>query len=386
MSDNNNMKAPRLYLSPPHLSGKEIEYVRDALDANWVAPVGPQLDAFEALFRERIGVQHAVAVSSGTAALHLAMRHLELNPGDEVLCSTFSFCATANPIRYERATPVFLDSEWASWNMDPNLLEEELRDCDQRGKLPRAVVVVDILGHAADIDTLQAITGRYEIPVIEDAAQALGTNYKDRSAGASAYASTFSFNGNKIITTSAGGMLCTNDAHLAENARFFRAQARDPAPYYLHSQVGYNYALSNILAAVGLGQMEVLDQRVAALRRIRDYYQEGLHDVDGITFMPEAEYTKSNCWLTSILVDESKFGLACGEICEALERHNIEARRLWKPLHTQPVFSQVSRHRGGDIAQQIFDQGICLPSGSAMSDQDLDRVINGIKQLHAERV
>jgi pyridoxal phosphate-dependent aminotransferase EpsN len=377
------LDAPRLYLSPPHLSGKEIEYVSEALNANWVAPMGPQLDAFEAMFRERIGVEHAVAVSSGTAALHLAMRHLQLKPDDEVLCSTFTFCGSANPIRYEQAIPVFIDSEWESWNMDPNLLEEELRACDKRGKLPRAVVVVDILGHAVDIDTIRSIASRYDVPIVEDAAQALGSTYKDRSVGSSAFIATFSFNGNKIITTSAGGMLCTNDAQVAKNARFYRAQARDPAPYYLHSKVGFNYALSNLLAAVGMGQMEVLDDRVAALRRIRDYYVRGLGQLNGLRFMPEAEYTKSNCWLTSMLIDPGQFGASCGEICEELEKQNIEARRLWKPLHTQPVFAEISRHRGGDVAGKIFEQGICLPSGSAMTDGDLDRVIEAIKSLHA---
>jgi pyridoxal phosphate-dependent aminotransferase EpsN len=359
------------------MSGREQAYINQVFEENWIAPVGPQLDQFERRFAERIGVAHAVGVASGTAALHLILRHLGLQPGDEVICSSFTFCASANPIVYESAKPVFIDSDWISWNLDPHLLEDELTHCARRGRLPRAVVVVDILGQSADMDAINEIAGRHEIPVIEDAAEALGATYKDRTAGANSWASFFSFNGNKIITTSGGGMICTNDSELADNARFLATQARDPAPYYLHTQIGFNYRLSNVLAAVGLGQLEVLDERVAARRRIRDYYAQHLSSVDGISMMPEAPYGKSNCWITTILIDPQRFGTGCDEVRQALEAENIEARRVWLPMHSQPIFSEC-RHRGGDVSDEIFRGGLCLPSGSAMTEEDLERTVRTI--------
>lgn len=370
----------RLYMSPPHMSGREQPHIDQAFAENWIAPVGPQLDQFERQFAQRIGVEFGVAVASGTAALHLVLRHLNLQPDDEVICSTFTFCASANPIVYERAQPVFIDSDWASWNLDPNLLEDELTECAGRGRLPRAVIAVDILGQSADMDAICQIAGRYEIPVIEDAAEALGGSYKDRPAGASGWASIFSFNGNKIITTSGGGMICSDDGQLAENARFLATQARDPAPYYLHTQIGFNYRLSNVLAAVGLGQLEVLDQRVAARRRIRDYYAKHLGVLDGISMMPEASYGKSNCWITTILVDPERFGATCEDLRQVLESQNIEARRVWLPMHAQPAFSGC-RYRGGEVADQIFRRGLCLPSGSAMTDEDLQRVVQAVREV-----
>jgi dTDP-4-amino-4,6-dideoxygalactose transaminase len=369
----------RLYMSPPHMSGREQPYIDQVFAENWIAPVGPQLDQFERQFAQRIGVAFGVAVASGTAALHLILRHLNLQPDDEVICSTFTFCASANPIVYEHAQPVFIDSDWASWNLDPNLLEDELTECARRGRLPRAVIAVDILGQSADMDAICQIAGRYEIPVIEDAAEALGGTYKDRPAGSSGWASFFSFNGNKIITTSGGGMICSDDGQLAENARFLATQARDPAPYYLHTQIGFNYRLSNVLAAVGLGQLEVLDDRVAARRRIRDYYAQHLGVLDGISMMPEASYGKSNCWITTILVDPERFGANCEDVRQALESQNIEARRVWLPMHAQPAFSGC-RHRGGEVADEIFRRGLCLPSGSAMTDEDLKRVVQAVRE------
>lgn len=368
----------RLYHSPPHMSGREQEYVNEVFEQNWIAPVGPHLDRFERQFAERIGVRHAVAVSSGTAALHLILRHLGLQSGDEVVCPTFTFCASANPIAYERACPLFIDSDWVCWNLDPNLLEEELRECSQRGQLPRAIIVVHILGQCADMDAICAIADRYEIPLIEDAAEALGAEYKQRAAGSASWASFFSFNGNKIITTSGGGMICTNDETLDEHVRFLATQARDPATYYLHSQIGFNYRLSNVLAAIGLAQLEVLDDRVAARRRIRDYYGQHLSDLDGISFRPEAEFGRSNCWLTTILLDPKRFGATCEQVRVHLEAQNIESRRVWKPLHTQPVFSDC-RHRGGDVAEDIFGSALCLPSGTELNDDDLDRVVRAIR-------
>lgn len=371
---------PRLYLSPPHMSGRERAYIDDVFAENWIAPVGPQLQRFEQQFARQIGVAHALAVSSGTGALHLILRHLGLQPDDEVLCSTFTFCASANPIVYEHARPVFIDSDRVSWNLDPQLVEDELKDCARRGRLPRAVIAVDILGQSADLDAIEQIALRYEVPVIEDAAEALGATYKDRPVGSTSWCSIFSFNGNKIITTSGGGMVCSDDGQLVEHASFLATQARDPAPYYQHSQIGFNYRLSNVLAAVGLAQLEVLGERVAARRRIRDYYFQHLSDLDGIQFMPEAPYGRSNCWISTILVDADRFGATCDEIRLALEQRNIEARRVWKPLHAQPVFSGC-RRRGGEVAEDLFQRGLCLPSGTAMTQDDLRRVVAAIREV-----
>jgi dTDP-4-amino-4,6-dideoxygalactose transaminase len=373
------MPLPRIYLSPPHLSGAERALVGAALDSNWVAPCGPELRQFEERMCARIGVGHAVALASGTAALHLALRHLKLKSSEEVICSTLTFCASANPIVYEQANPVFLDSDAATWNLDPNLLEEELRDAAIRGQLPRAIVVVDIFGQPADMDALAQIAGRYEIPIIEDAAEALGSTYKNRSIGRDGWCSVFSFNGNKIITTGGGGMLCSDDASLVDAARYLATQARDPAPHYEHSQIGFNYRLSNLLAAVGLAQLDVLDDYVRARRRVGDCYRAALSNLDGISFMPEAAYGVANRWLSVICVDSAAFGCGREELRAQLESANIESRPVWKPLHMQPVF-QNYRRRGGAVAERLFAEGLCLPSGSAMTDADLERVIQVIRE------
>ena len=374
------MSQRRLYHSPPHMSGLELEYIADAIRSNWVAPVGPQLDEFERLFVQRIGTQHAVAVTTGTAAIHLALRYLDLQRGDEVVCSSFTFCASANPIMYEQATPVFIDSDKISWNMDPNLLEEELSECAKKGRLPRALIVVDILGQSADMDAIVSIASQYEIPVIEDAAEALGGMYKERSVGTAGWASTFSFNGNKVITTSGGGMLCSDDEGLIEQARFLATQARDPAPYYEHSKIGFNYRLSNLLAAVGIAQLKVLDERVNKRRSIFEFYKERLGILPGITMMPIAEYGVPNYWLSVIQVDASSCGATAEDIRLRLEADNIESRRVWKPMHCQPVFKDC-RMRGGDVAEELFETGLCLPSGTAMNEDDLERVVVPIEQV-----
>lgn len=363
----------RLYLSPPHMSGREQAYLAEVFDSNWIAPAGPHLEQFERRLADYVGVRHAVAVSSGTAALHLALRHLNVQPGDEVLCSTLTFCASANPIVYEGARPVLVDSEPTSWNMDPNLVEEELASCAARGKLPRAVVAVDIYGQSADIDAICEIASRYEIPVIEDAAEALGSTYRGRHVGTTAWASFFSFNGNKIITASGGGMLCSNDAELVDHARFLATQARDPAPHYQHSTVGYNYRMSNVLAAIGLGQLDVLDHRVQKRRQIFDVYRRQLQHLPGLSFMPEAPWGRSNRWLTVVEIDPLEFGAAVEDVRLALEAENIEARPVWKPLHMQPVFARC-RRRGKTVAEKIFRHGLCLPSGSTMTKVDVQRV------------
>ena len=360
------------------MSGREVDYVADVIASNWVAPVGPHLTKFEEAFARYIGVEHAAAVTTGTAAIHLVLRQLDLQPGDEVICSTFTFCASANPITYEHATPVFIDSDWTSWNMDPNLLEEELKDCAQRGRLPRAILVVDILGQSADLEAIQDIAGRYEIPVIEDAAEALGGKYRGRSVGKTAWCSVFSFNGNKIITTSGGGMLCSDDQLLIEKTKFLATQARDPAPYYQHSEIGFNYRMSNVLAAIGLAQLEVLDERVAARQQIFQYYKSRLRQLPGVTLMPEADFAESNYWLSVIRIDPAQFGATAEQVRQELEKENIESRPVWKPLHQQPVFAG-TRCRGGKVAEQLFETGLCLPSGTALTTEDLDRICSQVE-------
>ena len=345
----------------------------DAFDSNWIAPLGPHVDAFEREFCDTVGVPHAAALSSGTAVLHLALLLLGVGSGDEVLVSTFTFAATANVVKYLGAKPVFIDSDRETWNMDPGLLEEELAECSRRGQLPKAVVAVDLYGQCADYDRILAVCGRYGVPVVEDAAEALGAAYKGKPAGSFGAAAAFSFNGNKIITTSGGGMFVSADRSLVDRARHLATQARDPAPHYQHSVVGYNYRMSNLLAAVGRGQLRVLRDRVARKREIFHYYQRVLGDLPGISFMPTAGYGEPNYWLTCILVDPARFGVTREDIRLALEKENIESRPLWKPMHLQPVFKDC-RVRGGSASEEIFRDGLCLPSGTALTDMELERV------------
>ena len=374
----------RLYLSPPHLGPDEAALVAETLASNWISSVGPQLDAFEREVATLLGVPHAVALASGTAALHLALRHLGVGPGDEVWCSSLTFAASANPIVYERATPVFIDSEERSGNLDPTLLAQALDDAARRGRLPRAVVVVDLYGQCADYDPILAACARHGVPVIGDAAEALGAQYKGRAAGSLGWCGVISFNGNKIITTSGGGMLVSHDEALITHARKLATQARDPAAHYQHSEIGFNYRLSNVLAAIGRGQLRVLEQRVEARRRINARYGELLAGVPGITLMPEERFgstaTRANRWLTVIQVDEALSGCAPETIRLALEREDIESRPVWKPLHLQPVFSSC-RMIGGAVAERLFARGLCLPSGSAMGDADLARVAQVVRKL-----
>lgn len=371
----------RIYLSPPHIGEMELELVKDAFASNWVAPLGPHVDAFEKEFAALIGVRHAAALSSGTAALHLALRLLQLEPGDEVICSSLTFVASANPIVYEGGRPVFIDADPATWNLDPDLLAEELKWSAARGRRPRAVIVVDLYGQSADYDRIERVSAEYQIPIIEDAAESLGATYKGRMTGTFGRLAAFSFNGNKIITTSGGGMLVSDDAALIERARFLATQARDPAPHYQHSTIGYNYRMSNILAAIGRGQLKVLPDRIHARRRNFEYYRRALGDLPGIAFMPEAPYGRATRWLTCLTVDPSAFGATREEIRLALEAANIEARPVWKPLHLQPVFAEC-RTRGGRVAETIFEHGLCLPSGSNLTESDLERIVAIIRRLH----
>ena len=371
----------RIYLSPPHVTENERELLLDAFDSNWIAPLGPHVDAFEKEFAQKVDMPHAVALSSGTAALHLSLRLSGVSAGDEVLTSTLTFVATANAVTYCGAKPVFIDSERDTWNMDPQLLEDELKECKANNRMPAAVLVVNILGQCADYESIEAICQKYDVALIEDAAESLGARVGDRNSGSFGKAGCFSFNGNKIITTSGGGMLVTDDEQLAKDARNLATQARDPAPHYQHSKIGYNYRLSNLLAAVGRGQLASIDKKVAARRNNFQKYHEALGSIDGIEFMPEPEGYHSNRWLTAITVDPKVSGVSREDLRIALEDKNIEARPVWKPMHAQPVFADC-RSRISGVSDALFEDGLCLPSGSSLTDEQRDRVISNILDRH----
>ncbi|NOK13214.1 aminotransferase class I/II-fold pyridoxal phosphate-dependent enzyme [Corallococcus exercitus] len=370
----------RIYLSSPHMGTLERGYVDDAFASNWIAPLGPHVDAFQEEFARCVGTPHAVALSSGTAALHLALQLVGVGPGDDVLVSTLTFSASVNPIRYLGASPVFIDSERTSWNMDPALLEEELSMRARVGRLPRAVVVVHLYGQSADLDPIMAACDRYGVPVVEDAAEALGSTYKGRAPGTVGRVGIYSFNGNKILTTSGGGMLVSADGELVQHALKLATQARDAAPHYQHSEVGYNYRLSNVLAGIGRGQLHVLEDRVAARRANHAFYAEAFRDLPGIAFMPEAPWGRHTRWLTTLTIDPEAFGADREAVRVALERENIEARPVWKPMHLQPVFATFERRRGG-VAEDLFRHGLCLPSGSNLTRQELERVVEVVRDV-----
>jgi len=422
----------RIFLSPPHMGDTELRFVQEAFNSNYIAPLGPQVDAFEREFSEYTGIKHCVAVSSGTAAMHLALRILEVGPEDEVIASTLTFIGSVTPIVFQGARPVFIDSDRVTWNMDPDLLEEELVRCATKGKLPKAVVPTDLDGQCCNMARILDICAKYEVPVVCDSAEAVGALFqkseirgqksgKDRGqwsvvrdrmtekqsaevgerawvhAGKGARAAVYSFNGNKIITTSGGGMLASDDKEFIDHARKLSQQAREDFPHYEHVEIGYNYRMSNILAAIGRGQLRVLDERVKRRREIFDYYQNALGDLPGIEFMPEPEWSRSNRWLTVILITPEEFGADRETVRLALEAENIEARPVWKPMHLQPVFrvaaksrklkAQSSREKtyearvvGGEVAEDLFNRGLCLPSGTAMMEEDLDRVVRVIKK------
>ncbi|PAP76394.1 DegT/DnrJ/EryC1/StrS family aminotransferase [Rubrivirga marina] len=441
----------RLYLSPPHIGPDELALVTEAFETNWVAPVGPHVDAFEREFAAYVGAEHAVALSSGTAALHLALRDLGVGPGDEVAVSTLTFCASVNPILYEGATPVFVDSERRSWNLDPTLVEDLFRDRAAKGRQVKALVPVHLYGQTADLGALVELCDRYGVPMIEDAAEALGARYQGeesqgqseardralnggsraavpersrgesrgaegpvagppgeneaeglsprgfgsaqpppdrgpsaqgpgggRSPGTFGRAGIFSFNGNKIITTSGGGMLVTDRAETAAHVKKMATQARDAAPHYEHSEVGYNYRLSNVLAGIGRGQLRQLDHRVAARRRVFDAYVDALGDLPGVAFMPEASWGTHTRWLTCLTLDPEAAGATREDVRRALEADDVEARPVWKPMHLQPVYAGYEAV-GGAVAEDLFDRGLCLPSGSGMTEADVERVVTGVR-------
>ncbi len=365
----------RIYLSPPHMGPDERGLLIEAFDSNWIAPLGPNVDAFEKEFATRVTMPHAAALSSGTAALHLALQLLGVGRDDEVLVSSLTFAASANPIVYQGAKPVFIDAENETWNLDPALVESELRDARAKNRRVKAVIAVDLYGQCAQLDALERICAQHEVPLIEDAAEALGATWKGRQAGTSGALAAFSFNGNKIITTSGGGMLVSRDGALIEKARFLATQARDKAAHYEHSHIGNNYRLSNLLAAVGRGQLRVLNDRIAARKAVRARYERELGHLEGITFMPLSKHGDWNGWLTVIQVDPKKFGRSREDLRLALEAANIEARPVWKPMHLQPVFREF-RAVGGTVGERAFEFGLCLPSGSSLTPDQQSRVID----------
>ncbi|MFC3883542.1 DegT/DnrJ/EryC1/StrS family aminotransferase [Bacillus songklensis] len=374
----------RIYLSPPHMGGHEKEFVEKAFADNWIAPLGPNVDSFERELADYVKVQGALALSSGTAAIHLALRLLEVGAGDWVFCSSLTFVASANPILYQGAVPVFIDSEPESWNMSPGALKQALKEAAFDGKLPKAVIVVNLYGQSADMATIIEICDQYRIPVIEDAAESLGATYKGKASGTLGRFGIYSFNGNKIITTSGGGMLVSDDLESLEKARFWATQARDAAKHYQHSDLGYNYRLSNILAGIGRGQLKVLEKRVEARRSNFNHYFSRLSDIDGIDFMPESVHGKSTRWLTALTIDPIKCGISAPQLVELLEKQNIEARAVWKPMHLQPLyqnFSYYPHQPDQSISGELFEKGICLPSGSNLTSTDRERVIECIRGI-----
>ena len=369
----------RIYLSVPHMGGNEIKYVQEAFDSNWLSTVGPNLQALEADFSKRIGLP-AVALSSGTAAMHLAIRLLGIKEGDEVVTPTLTFAASCNPLLYECARPIFMDSEYASWNLDPNMLAEFLKKRAKVNRLPKAVTVVHLFGQSADLDPILESCRQYELPMIEDAAEALGAEYKGRAPGSFGDIGIFSFNGNKIITGTSGGMLASPRKEWVDKARHWSTQARDPGVNYLHSELGYNYRLSNVLAGIVRGQLEVLEERVRQRRAIAFRYRDALADV-GFSLMPQAPYGLHTNWLSCFLLDEAKFGLTQFQLIQHLESFNIESRPVWKPMHTQKLY-EGCECIGGAVAEDLNRRGICLPSSSSLTEQEQQFVIDKILEAH----
>lgn len=367
----------RIFLSPPHMSGAEMSFIQMAFEENYITTAGSNIGHFEQAIGRLTGRAHAVALNSGTAAIHLALRIIGVQPGEEVLCPTFTFTATANPILYEKARPVFIDSEPQTWNMCPQTLEQAIRDRLRQGHKPRAIILVHLFGMPAQVKEISELAAHYHIPLIEDAAEALGASYQGQPLGSFGQMSILSFNGNKIITTSGGGALLTNQAEVAQKALFLASQAKDPAPFYLHSELGYNYRMSNVSAGVGLGQLTVLEDRVARRRAIFDYYRQELKALEALSFLPEPRGYWSNRWLSCLLVAPDQ-PVTPEALRLALAAENIEARPLWWPLHLQPLFAG-SAYYGQQVAENLFRRGLCLPSGSALTTADLDRIIQVIK-------
>lgn len=368
----------KIYLSPPHMSGLENQYVQEAFDTNWIAPIGPNVDGFEQDVMNYVGAGHALALSSGTAGIHLALKYIGIQRGDYVFCSDLTFAGSCNPILYEQAVPVFIDSEPNSWNMSPAALERAFAWANVQGTLPKAVIIVDLYGQSADYDQLLPICEQYGVPVIEDAAEALGATYHGKHCGTFGHIGVYSFNGNKIITTSGGGMVVSNDEASIHKMKFWATQAREQTTHYEHAEVGYNYRLSNICAGIGRGQLQVLEDRMHAKRGIRARYEERLRDMP-VSFMPLLAGGQANHWLTVMTIDKSCH-LSTEQIITSLEQDNIEARPVWKPMHLQPLFQDYMYFsHDGDVGSDLFQRGICLPSGTALTEEDQDRVIQVIR-------
>lgn len=370
------MTKKKIWLSPPHMGGEEMKFVQEAFDTNWIAPIGPQVDAFEREVADYNGIEHCAVLSSGTAAIHLALIVLGVGQGDEVICSSFTFSGSCNPIRYVGATPVFVDSESETWNMDPALLRVAINERIAKGQKPKAIILVHLYGMAAYIQELMDISREYDIPVIEDAAEALGSTYNGQRLGTFGDIGIYSFNGNKIITTSGGGAMVSRNSAWIKKARFLATQARDQAPHYQHSEIGYNYRMSNILAGIGRGQLKVLNERVARRRANFEYYADALTPISAITFQHEPSGVRSNRWLTTIQVKDSR--VTRETIRLALENENIESRPLWKPMHLQPVFTGCPAYVNG-TSERLFFNGLCLPSGSNLLNEELERIAQVIK-------
>jgi dTDP-4-amino-4,6-dideoxygalactose transaminase len=375
----------RIWLSSPHLGEEETAFVEDAFKSNWIAPLGPHVDGFERELAAHVGVAHAAAVSSGTAAIHLGLLLLGVRPGDTVFCSSLTFVASCNPILYCGAQPVFIDAEPGTWNMSPAALERALEWAKREGRLPRCVIVVNLYGQSADMDALMPVCERYGVPVLEDAAESLGAQYKGRASGSFGRVAVYSFNGNKIITTSGGGMLLSNDAALVQHARKLATQAREPAAHYEHVEVGFNYRMSNVLAGIGRGQLRVLEQRVGQRRQVFERYRRALADQPQLNWMPEPQGYHSTRWLSCFTLQGADAALRRDLVLRSLERHSIEARPVWKPMHQQPLFcgAPYFSHSGEDVSARLFETGICLPSGSNLTEDQQERVIEQLRRALA---
>jgi dTDP-4-amino-4,6-dideoxygalactose transaminase len=372
----------RIFLASPHMGGLEKEFIKEAFETNWIAPLGPNVDIFEKEVSDMVGIDGALALSSGTAAMHLALRYLGVGRGDIVFCSSLTFAASCNPIIYEGAEPVFIDSEPESWNMSPKVLKKAFEESKREGRLPKAVIVVSLYGQSADMDPIKEICDNYNVPIIEDAAEALGATYKGKFSGTTGKFGVYSFNGNKIITTSGGGMLISKDKKALEKARFWATQARDAARHYQHSELGFNYRMSNVLAGIGRGQLRVLIDRVMKKKSIYQTYKNELSDIGDIEFMPICRYGKPNYWL-SVMTIKEKSSVRPIDIMVTLEKENIESRPVWKPMHLQPFYERYKFYSHNDdgisIAEDVFNRGICLPSDTKMTEEDLERVISIVK-------
>lgn len=371
----------KIYLASPHMCGEEMKYIEEAFDTNWIAPLGANVNGFEEDICKYADVKFATALSSGTAAIHLALKCLGVSKGDIVFCQSLTFSASCNPILYEGAVPVFIDSDYKTWNMDPLALEKAFEDAELNGYMPKAVIVVNLYGQSADYDSIREICDKYNVPIVEDAAESLGSKYKGKYTGIFGDIGVYSFNGNKIITTSGGGMMVSNKKEYIDKALFWATQARDNAPYYLHSEIGYNYRMSNIVAGIGRGQMTALDERLKQKKYIYETYKEAFEDIDQIEMMPV--YEEPNFWL-SVITLSGDSNVNCTEVIEALAKENIEARRLWNPMNLQPLFRGYkffSSHEGESVGEDLFNRGVCLPSDTKMSDEDLQRVIDIIRGL-----